>query len=224
MNKGNKLKLSMIVIISVLMVLFIGGMKLGAHSGEKQEPPFSTSTENKTLTKKLQLNDADKLLISVEVKAGGIKILEGKSSKLVADFDPQFYEVEIKQSHQEWKINVKGKKTKMASNYVKLSIPNHPNSIKANVIEGSLLYDIPENGKSDLDITAEDSSLSFSSTNKYKYNNISVTALEKEFIEDSHILYPYYFNKIDEKLSYKNDNATSNIDIVLAGFTNVTFK
>lgn len=195
----------MIGIISVLMVLLIGGMKLGAHSGEKQE--------------------AHKLLISAEVQAGGIKILEGTSSKLVADFDPQFYEVEIKQNHQEWKINVKGKKAKMDSNYVKLSIPDHTtSSIKANIKEGSLFYDIPENGKNHLDITAEDSSLSFSSTNKYKYYNISVTALEKEFMEYSHILYPSYFHKTDEKLSHENDDATSDIDIVLAGFTNVTFK
>lgn len=214
-NFKNKSKLFLVPTLALTLVLLVGATSIGAYTPKQVNPLIP---DNKSITL-----DTD-ITITAEINVGGIDIIPVSQDKITADFDAQYYDVEMIEEDGEWKITVTGKKPRMGSNYVKLYIPDTGCNITANVLSGSLLYDLPQNCKGSLYITAENSSVKFSSTNQYENCNISVVATNPYFMEYSHISYPDYFTKTEDKVWYENGTGTNEIDIVLTGFTNVDFE
>lgn len=73
-------------------------------------------------------------------------------------------------------------------------------------------------------IAAKDSSVDFSSSNHYQDSSISVTALEKEYMEYSLLSFPDYFTKEKDAVTYQNGTGKNRIQVVLTGYTSVNFK
>ncbi|GEM_PF-6056892 len=162
--------------------------------------------------------------VSADISNGGVEFFHTSDEKITADFDAEYYNVEIININNETKVTVTGRQSDMGHNYVKIYIPENGCAITADVVDGSLIYDLPQDCKNSLNITAKDSSVKISSPDQYKNYYISVTAENQDFITYGHMSYPTYFSCGDDKTSYKNGTGENEISILLTGYTNVDFK
>lgn len=218
MEYKHKSKTIVCVTLVLTLILLVGATTVGAYTKTNQVTPSPSNN------KSISFNTDKEIAITAEINAGGVEIIQGSLNQIQAVYDAQYYDVKLIEENGEWKATVSGKKSDMGAHYVKLYLPNTRCSITANVVCGSVFYDLPQDSKHSLQITAEDSSLKFSSPNQYENYSISITAKEQEFMQYGHINYPDYFSKSQDNILYKNGTGTNEINIMLTGFTNIDFK
>lgn len=218
MKIKHKLRLLTCIAFILTLILLVGVTTLGTYTSIDEA--VSLPADNKSIIYKT----SNEVFITMEVSAGGVEIIPSSHNQIETDYDTQYYDVKLIEENGDWKATVMGKKTDMGAHYVKLYLPDSYCSITANVVCGSLVYDLPQKGNNSLHITAEDSSLKFSTPNQYENINISIEATEQEFMQYSHINYPDYFSKTENKVFYKNGSGINEINVMLTGFTNIDFE
>lgn len=220
MNFKRKLKSIITITFVLIIIVATNVIAMGANSISKLQN--SISFDNDELTKDNSVQGSD---ISLDVYNGGVNILPTSSAEIEAEYDSQYYDVQIKNDNSKWTISISGKVAKMGeTDWVKLYIPDTGCNIDIDVLCGSLAYNLPQNCLDLLNITAKDSSIEFASKNNYNNSSISITATDKDYIKYSYINGVDYFTVKDNKFEYKNDKAANQINILLTGYTNINFN
>lgn len=220
MNFKRKLKSIITITFVLIIIVATNVIAMGANSISKLQN--SISFDNDELTKDNSVQGSD---ISLDVYNGGVNILPTSSAEIEAEYDSQYYDVQIKNDNSKWTISISGKAAKMGeTDWVKLYIPDTGCNIDIDVLCGSLAYNLPQNCLDLLNITAKDSSIEFASKNNYNNSSISITATDKDYIKYSYINGVDYFTVKDNKFEYKNDKAANQINILLTGYTNINFN
>lgn len=204
--------------LALTLILLVSATTVGAYTRTNQVT--SSPVDNKSII----FNTDKEIAITLEINAGGVEIMQGTFNHIQADYDAQYYDVKLIEENDEWNATVSGKKSDMGAHYIKLYLPDARCNITANVVCGSLFYDLPQDSKNSIQITAEDSSLKFSELNQYENYSISIAAKEEEFMQYGHINYPDYFYKSQDKILYNSGTSTNEINIMLTGFTNINFE
>lgn len=217
----------LIVITFVITILFsAGAIAVGAYAVHASTQ-VEFYTDYKGNTGNLSGNARDntqEIDISLEVYNGGVELLPVSSNKITADYDNQYYDVQIAMKNGKWTVSASGKKAEMwKTEDVILHVPNIKNNITVEVLDGDFSYLLPDNCADILNITAKDSGIHFASKNKYDNCNISIIAENKDFIKYSQFTCPDYFSATENKITYKNGTGINHIRVYLTGYTNVDF-
>lgn len=88
---------------------------------------------------------------------------------------------------------------------------------------GNFYYNLPENCRDEINITAANGGVWFSSDDGYAGGNISLTAQDKDFIRYEKLVYPDYFTPTGNGFVYQNGGEEYKIDILLTSYTHVDF-
>lgn len=230
--KHKKKAKTLLTLALAIALSLAAGTSASAIYTVRQPLPDSTSVDPsgnagpyKNTQKSAVLSENTKELhVSLDVNNGGVDILPAGSNEIAVDYDPQYYDVRLTEQNGKWSVSISGKVAKMGgTGFVRLSIPDIKRNMDVHVLNGSFRYDLPENCKDEINITAADSSLQFTSTNRFDGSGISLTAQNKDFIVYQKPVYPDYFTKTDTGFTYKSGAQTNKIAISLTGYTSVDF-
>lgn len=223
-KEKSKLIIAITCIISILFS--IGAMAAGAYA---VQTPAQTKlyTDQKGDTGRLPdivRDNTQEIDITLDIYNGGAEIIPVSSDKITAEYDNHYYDVRIMEKNGECTVSVSGKEAQMGkTEYVKLLVPSVKSNMNVQVLDGDFCYNLPENCADVLNITAQDCGIHFGSKNKYQNGNISITAMDKEFMEYSQITCPDYFTTTDNKITYLNGTGNNQISVLLTGYTNIDF-
>lgn len=163
--------------------------------------------------------------LSLEVYNGGVEILPTSSNEITANYDNQFYDVQITDKNGTWLVSISGKVAKMGdTGNVKLYIPDVRRNMDVNVLNGDFSYKLYENCKDQINITASNGGVHISSDNHYDNSSISLIAKNKDLIIYEVPVYPDYFTTTNTGFKYKNGTELNKINVSLTGYVNVDFN
>ncbi|MGO0986034.1 hypothetical protein ACTPEW_08865 [Clostridioides difficile] len=238
MKFKKKSKFLFIIALIIITMLSTGVTALEIHTSSQMHgnseinnrANFNTSSNSKAGADSQKSSaslphNAQNLNLSLDIFNGGVEILPASSNKIIANYNSQYYNVKMAEQNGKWVVSILGKTAKMGNaSYVQLQVPNIKCNMDVNVIDGSFSYDLPKNCIDEINVTAKDSSIEFTSKNQYKNSTISLSSKDKEFLKYGLINYPKYFSKIPNGFEYKDGTIKNKIDVSLTGFTNVDFR
>lgn len=235
-NFREKSKATKFVMLTLTFILIICSIVAGAYTikntpiqpTNKNSSNFTNGTGSNNLT---QISSGDlsgistELSISLDIDNGGVQILPTTSNELQANYDEQYYNVQLTNKHDRWIVTISGKEENMGqAAEVELYIPDIKAKMEVDVLNGDFSYNLPQNCQNEVSITAANGGIQFTSSDHYANSDILLVAQEKAFIQYEEPIYPNYFNKTDTGFYYKNGTGQNKINISLTGYTSVEFQ
>lgn len=233
-----KRKSKMVAVFTLVVTVFLvaGASTLGAHAAQQLSFDSQNSLENvhssgniesSALTQKsggFLSNNEEELHISLEINNGGVEVFPAAANEIQASYDHQYYDVQFTEQNGKRIVSISGKAAKMGdTNFVQLFLPKVKRNLDVQVKDGDFCYDLSPDGTDEIQVTAADGGVHFTSANRYDNSSISVTAQNKDFIVYEEPVYPDYFSKTDAGFTYRNGTEANQIDVLLTGYTRVEF-